>query len=307
MLTLRSSAEPSFATSKNEYTACHFAAYQAKNIVLIRLVELGVEVSITTIDGETPLMWASERGHLATAELLINSGAKHDDGSLHEAAREVHSDLIALLMTKNSRGKSHRVYFPSAIHCDAENGFGRTALEEMCLNASPNGDDWPKRLRDCVEMLLPITVKEISKSAGKTMLHLAIENRSAKEVLRELLSFPRVWENINDPVYLFQSSTTGWTYSPTKYTEFVCLAHDSEECVCSSLITLLHARKCRDRLYAHTVDQPDGACGLPAEIEDVVNNRLAPCTNSKKNSSAATRSQNINAPLIPQTIKSEPS
>jgi len=74
-------------------------------------------------------MYASERGHLDTTELLINAGSKNDDGSLHEAAREAHPDLMVVLLTKNARGQSHRTNFPSAIHADKEGGFGRIALK----------------------------------------------------------------------------------------------------------------------------------------------------------------------------------
>ncbi|CZR55931.1 uncharacterized protein PAC_05819 [Phialocephala subalpina] len=254
-------AEVSFQTPKTCTSATGLASTTGKNTVLKRLIELGVDLSHLDKDEHSALFNASGNGHLETAEILIKAGAKGDDGSLHEAAREAHPQVIELLLANG-----HRDDFPSAIH--AEGRFGRTALEELCLNAAPGGEDWPKRIHESIALLLPSQIKNITQSGGKTMIHLALENESSLDVVRELLAFPAVWENINDPTYLYQDAQ-GYVYSPTKYVELLFAADSPEKC--QQFQKLLHARKCKDRFYAHTVDQPEGACGLPEAVAEAVN------------------------------------
>lgn len=225
------------------------------------MIEIGVDISHHDKDEHSALFYASRGGHVETAELLTQAGAKGDDGSLHEAAREAHPQVIELLLANG-----HRVDFPSAIH--AEGLFGRTALEELCLNATPGTDDWQKRIRQSIGLLLPATVAEITQSGGKAMLHLALENEHSVAVTRELLAFPAVWENINHSIYLYKD-TQGYVYSPTKYAELL-LGADNEK-KCQQLTKLLRARKCKDRFYAHTVVQPEGAVGLPEDVAEAVN------------------------------------
>jgi len=100
------------------------------------------------------------------------------------------------------------------------------------------------------------------------MLHLALENEHSVAVTRELLTFPAVWKNINHPIYLYKD-TQGYIYSPTKYAELLFQASSPEKS--QQLTRLLRARKCKDYFYAHTVDQPEGAVGLPEEVAEAVN------------------------------------
>jgi hypothetical protein len=262
LITCAITAEVSFETTVTRISATLLASRAGKNTVLQRLIDLGVDLSHRDSEEHTALFYASREGHLETAKLLIQAGASGDDGSLHEAAREAQPKIIELLL-----GEHHRDDFPSAIH--AEGRFGRTALEELCLNAKPEGDDWKKRIHESIALLLPAQVANIPKSGGKTMLHLALDNKSSVDVMRELLAFPAVWENINDAIYLYQDDQ-GYVYSPTKYVELI-LKTDPEKS--QHLVTLLRAKKCKDRFYDHTVNQPEGAIGLPEEIEEAVNKK----------------------------------
>lgn len=243
-------------------SATLLASTAGKNIVLQRLIDLGVDLSHRDNEEHTALFYASRKRHLETVELLIQASAGGDDGSLHEAAREAQPKIIELLLANR-----HRDDFPSAIH--AEGRFGRTALEELCLNAKPEAEDWKKRIHESIALLLPAQVANVPKSGGKTMLHLALENKSSVDVMRELLAFPAVWENINDAIYLYQGDQ-GYVYSPTKYVELI-LDIDSEKA--KHLTTLLRAKKCKDRFYDQTVNQPEGAMGLPEEVQEAVNKK----------------------------------
>lgn len=91
------------------------------------------------------------------------------------------------------------------------------------------------------------------------MLHLALDNENSVAAA--------VWENINDPIYLYQDDQ-GHVYSPNKYVELILKIDTAKS---QQLMTLLRAKKCQDRFYADTIIQPDGAVGLPEEVEVAVN------------------------------------
>ncbi|KUJ18859.1 uncharacterized protein LY89DRAFT_683707 [Mollisia scopiformis] len=255
-------AEVSFETSLTRTSATILASAAGQNSTLERLIKLKFDLTHRDWEDHSPLFFASRNGHLETARILIEAGAAGNDGSLHEAAREAHPELITLLLANG-----HRDDYPSSVHADGD--FGRTPLEELCQNATSGTENWPKRVHASIAQLFSAQVANIPKSGGKTMLHLALENRNSPiDVTRELLSFPSVWEKINDPVYLY-TDEQGYVYSPTKYVELLFSLEDPEKC--TALTKLLKARKCKDRFYAHTVDQPPGAVGLPEEVAEAVN------------------------------------
>jgi hypothetical protein len=59
-------------------------------------------------------------------------------------------------------------------------------------------------------------------------------------------------------------------YSPTKYVEHV---YQGSIAMRNKLIQLLKGRKCHDRFYRQTVEQPDGAVGLLEDIDAAVRRR----------------------------------
>jgi hypothetical protein len=254
-------AEVSFTSKVTHMSAILAASKTGRNKVLNRLIELGGDITHQDCDKNAALFYASRYGHKETVALLIQANAKNDDGSLHEAAREAHPEIIELLLENG-----HRPDYPSAIHSEGQ--FGRTALEELCLKTKSGATDWQKRIHQSIRQLLPSRLEDITQSGGKTMLHLALENEDSETITRELLSFPIIWENINDSIHLYQDGL-GLVYSPTQYVEL--LFRQSEPDKCRRLITLLRANKCKDRLYAYTVEQPEGAIGLPADVAEAVN------------------------------------
>lgn len=232
--------------------------------VLKRLFELGADPSKLDSYGHSASFYATRNGHKEAVELLHANGAKLNDSSLQEAAREAHHEIVEFLL-----GKGHRIDFPSGLHADE--AAGRTPLEELCLHAAPgeNVDDWEKGIYRCIEQLLPKKVDDAKRPDGKTMLHLAFANQNPVPITRVLLDFPFFWENINHQVFLFRNPD-GLFYSPTKYVEAYRAAANPET---QELLNLLRAKKCVDKFYAHTVLQPDGAIGLPEEIAAAVDKK----------------------------------
>lgn len=254
----------SFSTSQLKISAITIASASGRDIVVQRLIDLGADNSALDKLGHSPLFYASLNGHLTTARILTDAQAKGDDGSLHEAAREANPEIVKLLLASG-----HHMDFPSAVHADAQ--AGRTALEELCLNAAP-GDDldvWNEQITSCISQLLPTTIE--NEHSGITMLHLALSNKAPVPITRALLEFPEVWKHINDPCYLFRDGQ-GYFYSLTKYVEVFC--DSSSMSTKQELLVLLKARKCLDRFYAHTVEQPPGAEGLPQQIAAAVENEM---------------------------------
>ena len=54
------------------------AAFLGHNQILMLLLKYNADVNLRSIDGRTPLMWATMKGNLSTMELLIEHGAKLD-------------------------------------------------------------------------------------------------------------------------------------------------------------------------------------------------------------------------------------
>jgi hypothetical protein len=233
--------------------------------VLKRLIELDIDPSLRDSQSHSALFYAARNGHKEAAELLIQAGAKSDDSSLHEAARAAHPTIVETLLTAG-----HRANFPSVLHADGR--FGRTALEELCLNAVPGKEeDWAKKLHQTIALLLPTDGTTVGKTDQKTMLHLSLDSEHSVSILRILLEFPAVWENINHPVHLYKDEQ-GYIYSLTKYLQHFC--HNKDPDTQQTLLTLLRAKKCEDCFYAPTVTQPEGACGLPEEIAAAVSKQV---------------------------------
>ena len=113
-----------------------------------------VNVSGRDYQKHSALFYASRNGDMDMVQILSEAGALSDDGSLHEAAREVHPQVVSLLLSVG-----HDISFPSLLHLD-ERGSGRTPLEELCLKANrANADEdddvtWCTSLRKTMKVLL---------------------------------------------------------------------------------------------------------------------------------------------------------
>ncbi|KAL8233093.1 hypothetical protein R6Q57_002871 [Mikania cordata] len=88
--------------------AIHAFAREGDTENLMKCVESGIPVDIKDSEGRTALHWAVDRGHLETAELLLNRNAdvnlKDNDGQtpLHYAAVCERESIAELLVKKNA-------------------------------------------------------------------------------------------------------------------------------------------------------------------------------------------------------------
>lgn len=223
-----------------------------QDIVQILLLE-GAEVDVVDATGNTPLSMASALGgDLAISFMgnILAAGASCNDGSLHNAARELNLPAIQILARYG-----HDVDFPSHRHS------GRSALGELVLHATEYAEltATKERTMEKVIAFLLDQGSDISiQSEGKSCLLLALSAADPVATTRTLLK-AGVWKQINQKFNIYSDGK--YSYSPTMYVQKVLKSEHSEE-----LISLLRANRCEDVFYADTGPQPDGAVGLPEDL-----------------------------------------
>lgn len=181
---------------------------------------------------------------------LLAAGASRNDGSLHNAARELNLQAMQVLVEHN-----HDPDFPSPLH------GGRSALGELCLHAADVGDiaTREKQMEKAINFLVESGSDISLQSDGKSALYLALESADPVTTTRVLMK-ACMWKVINKPFNLYTDGK--FTYSPTMYVERVLPESDHKP----QLRALLRVRGA-DVYYANAGTQPEGARGLPAHLE----------------------------------------
>jgi ankyrin repeat protein len=231
-------------------------AIQARRPEIVKMLLLeGAEVDIKDAVGNSPLSMATQiGGDLSTTMMsnLLAADAPSNDGSLHNAARELNFASVQVLVQYQ-----HDPDFPSTLH------GGRTALGELCLHAADSGELTAvreKAMEKVMTFLIGQGTDVATKSDGRSVLLLALESADPVTTTRLLLKVGQ-WKSINKS---FNTYTDGnFTYSPTVYVSRVLPPSDYTE----PLLTLLRANRAEDAYYANSGPQPEDAVGLPEELE----------------------------------------
>ncbi|KAF7549074.1 hypothetical protein G7046_g8459 [Stylonectria norvegica] len=248
-------ANINFETATSKSTPIMLAIQSHRpDVVKILLLE-GAEVDVADALGRSPLSMATNiGGDLATqmmANLLAAEPSK-DDGSLHNAARELNLQAVRLLIEVG-----HDPDFPSPLH------DGRSALGELCLHGSDMGEltaDQEKSMQKVMSLLVEVGSDLTVKSHGKTLLHLCFDAFDSLSTTRSLLKVV-MWKHVNKA---FNRYTDGeHTYSPTMYITKILQPSPSRD----QLLILLRDNRALDVYYANSGEQPDDAIGLPEDIE----------------------------------------
>jgi ankyrin repeat protein len=126
---------------------------------------------------------------------LLEAGAHPNDGSLHEASRSSQTRILAFLLEKG-----HDPDYPCDLH------EGRTALGEICLKTILHGGDHTSAAYETMKLLIDAPSALNSRTQGKTVLHLALENDQPIEITRILLRFPKIYNEIqtDSEVFIFE-------------------------------------------------------------------------------------------------------
>lgn len=239
-------------------------AIEARRPDLVRLLLLkGAEVDVTDSLGRTPLSITTEIGGDLAIQMMGNLLAlepSRDDGSLHNAARELNLPAVKVLLQAG-----HDPDFPSPLH------GGRSALGELCLRGSDMGEltaDREKSLQKVMRLLIDANSDLAIKSHGKSLLHLCFDSFDAVAVTRSFLKVG-MWKHIKSPMNYYVDEE--YTYSPTMYIKKMLPQADNHE----QLLKLLRDNRAEDVYYANSGDQPEDAIGLPEDIEAKERERVA--------------------------------
>lgn len=238
-------------------------AIQARRTDLVKSLLLsGAEVDVADATGRSPLSMASGIGGDIAISMMSNllaAGASRNDGSLHNAARELNLQAMQILVEYK-----HDPDFPSPQH------GGRSALGELCLHAADSGEITALRekvMEKCINFLLQDSDITLH-SDGKSALLLALESADALTTTKVLLRAD-MWKFINKP---FNQYTDGlYTYSPTQYVSRILPQNTKTP----ELLKLLKANRGNEVYYANSGPQPDDAVGMPSHIQDQETDRKA--------------------------------
>ncbi|KAF2971052.1 hypothetical protein GQX73_g2449 [Xylaria multiplex] len=244
-----------FETATSHVTPLMLAIRARRQDVARLLLLAGAEVDVTDAFGNSPLSMATGiGGDLAVAMMsnLLAAGASKNDGSLHNAARELNIQAMQVLVEYR-----HDPDFPSPLH------DGRTALAELCLHATDSGQmtaTKEKSMERSIEFLLQSGTDITIQSEGKSILLLALESADSLATTRVLLR-AALWKDINKPFN--QYSDGKYTFSPTMYVQRVLPESDKK----ADLLKLLRSNRCTDVYYANSGPQPDDSVGMPSHIQ----------------------------------------
>ncbi|TVY34018.1 Ankyrin [Lachnellula subtilissima] len=245
--------------SKSGFTPLILAIQGQRADIVCKLIIKGANVKTPNIDGVSPLAMASSSGNQKIMEYLLRANAEQNDGSLHDATRELRCDSIRLLIDYG-----HQPDYPSERH------DGRSALAELCYKAV---DYSPKcaALEEAVTCLIgrgaDIWLKCVSQDrCAKTMLHYAMDSSNPMPILTILLKL--MWTKVNHDSFLYLDGN--FTYSLTKYVEkdvFKGPPGQKEE-----ILKLLRNKRIIDRFWGNDVevDQTEDYCGAPICVEEEV-------------------------------------
>lgn len=190
-LLIESGAKVGFESRVSGVTPLMVAIRERRADVVGMLLSHGADVRARNAGGATPLGMAVGLRGEAGVEItrrVLESGAPANDGSLHDAARELNLGTMEVLMESG-----HDPDFPSPLH------GGRTALAELCRYGALDVRE-PKqeiRLEKVMGLLLDRGSDLKIQSEGRSALLLALEGPNPVVVTRALLR-SGIWRLIND-------------------------------------------------------------------------------------------------------------
>ncbi|OTB00388.1 hypothetical protein M426DRAFT_324339 [Hypoxylon sp. CI-4A] len=254
-LLIERGAKINYETPISRMTPLMLAIQCRRQDIVKSLLLADAEVDVTDATGRSPLSMASAiGGDLAITMMsnLLAAGASRNDGSLHNAARELNLPAMQVLVEYR-----HDPDFPSPLH------GGRSALGELCLHAADSGEITPRRektMEKAISFLLQSDSDITLLSDGKSALLLALESADPVTTTKVLLRAD-MWRYINKPFNYYSDGK--YTYSPTMYIQRVLPDSDHK----SQLLSLLRANRGIDVYYANYGPQPEDAIGMPTNIQ----------------------------------------
>ncbi|KAI1087791.1 ankyrin repeat-containing domain protein [Rostrohypoxylon terebratum] len=241
------------AAPLSRVTPLILAAMNDRSDVVEKLIRAQANTLARDNHDRTALYCASQVGGLNTVKALLKAKFRHTDGSLHEAARELHGDVVIELI---------KAGYDSSFPSSKPKHDGRTPIQELAYKC-----DGTKSASDIESTLLALNEGKINpydKWHGKNPLFLALENSYAVTLaLLDIVMWPII--NHEDNVFVDRDRNgKRLFFSPTMYMKF----YRSQAIGYEQLDRLLRTKHCLDRYYAEFgAEQPEGAVGLPDVVE----------------------------------------
>ncbi|UNI16794.1 hypothetical protein JDV02_003197 [Purpureocillium takamizusanense] len=230
-------------------------AVQTKRPDLVKSLLLeGADADAIDYLGRTSLSMATHIGGDIAVQMmssLLAAEPARDDGSLHNAARDLNLAAVKVLVQSG-----HDPDYPSQLH------GGRSALGEVCLHGSDAAEmtaDRERAMQKVMTFLIDSNSDLAVRTNGKSLLYLCFDAADAVVTTRALLK-SGMWKNINKPFNQYVDGN--YTYSPTMYITKVLAQSDVGE----QLLSVLRASRANDVFFANEGAQPEGAVGLPEDM-----------------------------------------
>jgi hypothetical protein len=213
------------------------------------LLKRKINVSIKDKFSRSALFFAAGNGDVKSTKMLLQQKPRGNDGSLHEAARELHPDIMSLLLKGG-----HDPNFSSTKQ------EGLTPLGELCMYCNGKGLD--SKIEECIELLVRAKIDPVKKWRGKSVLYMALDNPEPHPVTSALLE-RLMWKHVTSDANIYNEESL--YYSPTMYLKkgyFLGSENDQR-----AMIQLLKDHGAQDHYYAEEgLRQPEDALGMPQHI-----------------------------------------
>ena len=203
---------------------------------------------------------ATQINDVASIQALLKASAFPNDGSLHDAARMVNSDVINLLLQHG-----YDPNFPS-IRSD-----GRPPLFELCLHApfylqqsQSTIQQKEKQIKEAIQALIQggaLTGEQLPQAENRSMIIHALDSSNPLMMTKALLECG-LFKDINKDLNLFDDGK--YTYSLTKYVEKGKCRGDKTQT--QALIKLLKGFGAKDRFWKNEGPQPPDMVDPPSRI-----------------------------------------
>lgn len=213
------------------------------------LLRRKINISFKDKFSRSALFFAAGNGDVKSIKILLQQKPRGNDGSLHEAARELHSDIMSLLLKAG-----HDPNFTSTKH------EGLTPLGELCMYCNGKGLD--SRIEECIELLVRAKIDPGKKWRGKSVLYMALDNPEPHPVTSALLE-RLMWKHVKNDANIYDDESL--YYSPTMYLKkgYFLGSEDDQ----GAMIQLLKDHGAEDHYYAEEgLRQPGDAVGMPQHI-----------------------------------------
>ncbi|TGJ84749.1 hypothetical protein E0Z10_g4040 [Xylaria hypoxylon] len=254
-LLIERGSKVNFETATSHVTPLMLAIRTRRQDVARSLLLAGAEVDVADTLGNSPLSMATGMGGDLAVSMMSNllaAGASKNDGSLHNASRELNIQAMQVLVEYG-----HDPDFPSPLH------GGRSALAEICLHATDSVQmttSTERMIEKAIQFLLQSGTDITIQSEGKSILLLALESADPLAMTRVLLRAV-LWKDVNKPFNQYNNGK--YIFSPTMYVQRVLPDSDKK----ADLLKLLRSNRCTDVYYAISGPQPNDSVGMPSHIQ----------------------------------------